>query len=75
MFSQTDNLSFIHDTRFYTVPEVASILNRSDDLVRKLFRHEADCVKLSEPKPGKRAYMTLLIPGWVLKRALRRMMG
>ena len=81
MYSHTDdNLEhhlnqMVHDHRIYKVPEVAAILNVSDDLVRKLFGTDPECPKISEPKPGKRSYTTILIPGWVLKAALRRMMA
>ena len=61
--------------RHYTVAEVASLWNLSDDAVRHIFEREPGVLVLSaaQPKRGKRGYTTLRIPEDVVERVHRRM--
>ena len=59
--------------KHYSVLELATIWNVSDDLVRRLFRSEPDVVHITEHKPGRRRYEVLRIPESVALRVYRRM--
>jgi predicted transcriptional regulator len=61
-------------TRYYSVKEIADLLNLSQDCVRKLFQSEAGVLVLGDQSSKyKRRYTTLRIPESVLRRVLRRM--
>jgi hypothetical protein len=61
-------------TRYYSVKEIADLLNLSQDSVRKLFQNEPGVVVLGDQRSKyKRRYTTLRIPESVLGRLLRRM--
>jgi hypothetical protein len=59
---------------YYTVGEVASILCLSDDLIRSLFRNgkQGAVLEISNVRPGRRIYRTLLIPYETLAAFLTR---
>jgi hypothetical protein len=59
---------------YYSVREVAQVLFLSDDAVRRLFRNgrQGRVLEIVDPKPGKRAYRTLLIPYATLAEFIRR---
>lgn len=59
--------------KHYSVIELATIWNLSDDLVRKLFRNEPGVVHITQHKPGRRHWDHLLIPESVALRVYRRM--
>jgi hypothetical protein len=60
--------------RYYTVREVASILNLSDDKVRRMFQDEPGVLIIGDEKTRlKRKYLTLRIPESVLQRVLKRL--
>ena len=56
--------------RHYSIPEVASLWNLSQDTVRRIFRDVPGVLKIVRPETKrKRAYITLRIPQSVLERA------
>jgi hypothetical protein len=59
----------------YTVAEIASLWKLSGDTVRKLFEKEADVLVFGNQKPrfGRRRYLTLRIPEFVVERVHRRL--
>jgi hypothetical protein len=59
---------------YYTVKEVSAILGISPDGVRTLFREgrQGPVLQICSPKPGKRRYLTLLVPYHTLIRFLHR---
>jgi hypothetical protein len=61
--------------RHYTVKEIASLLNLSDDAVRKIFEEEPGVLVLGNATPGrgKRRYRTLRIPEKIVERVHRRL--
>jgi hypothetical protein len=61
--------------RHYTVPEIASFWNLSDDAVRKIFDKEPGVLVICEQKSfsRKRRYTTLRIPEYVAERVHRRL--
>jgi hypothetical protein len=60
--------------RYYSVREIADLLNISQDSVRKLFQNEPGVLVLGDQSTGyKRRYTTLRIPEPVLGRVIRRM--
>jgi AraC-like DNA-binding protein len=61
-------------SRFYSVKEIADLLNLSQDYVRKLFQDESEVLVLGDKSSKyKRRYTTLRIPESVLRRVVRRM--
>ena len=64
----------ILSTRYYSVKEIADLLNLSQDCVRKLFHKEPGVLVLGDQSTKyKRQYTTLRIPEAVLHRVVRRM--
>jgi hypothetical protein len=61
--------------RFYRVPDIARLWGVSEDLVRRLFRHEPGVIVIPNSRAGVRSYNTLLIPAEVLERVQRRLSG
>lgn len=60
--------------RYYSVKEIADLLNLSQDYVRKLFQNEPGVLVLGDQSSKyKRRYTTLRIPESVLRRVVRRM--
>lgn len=60
--------------RYYSVKEIADLLNLSPDCVRKLFQDEPGVLVLGDQSSKyKRRYTTLRIPEPVLRRVVRRM--
>ena len=59
--------------KHYSVIELATIWNVSDDLIRKLFQNEPGVVHITQHRPGRRRYITLRIPECVALRVYRRM--
>jgi AraC-like DNA-binding protein len=58
---------------FYTVAEVAGLLNLSSDTIRRLFTDEPGVIALGEEHPrGKRKRVTLRIPREVVERVKRK---
>jgi hypothetical protein len=58
---------------YYTVVEVAALLNLSPDTIRRLFADEQGVITLGDPHPrGKRRRVTLRIPKDVLERVKRK---
>ena len=58
---------------FFTVAELATKWNLSEDVIRKEFENEPGVLKLARARKGKRAYKTLRIPAEVAERVRRRM--
>jgi hypothetical protein len=58
----------------YTVAEIASLWKLSEDTARRLFEKEPDVLVLGNQKPrfGRRRYLTLRIPEFVVERVHRR---
>ena len=77
------NLDFIEDLRLYTPQEIARILNTDEKkadftrrLLRRLRREFPDGVlNINTPTPGKRVRQQMRVFGWLVKIAIRRMMG
>lgn len=61
--------------RHYSVAEIATMWNLSDEAVRGIFQNEPDVLVLGDPKPRgrKRRYTTLRIPEFVVERVHRRL--
>jgi len=60
--------------RYYSVKEIADLLNLSQDCVRKLFQNEPGVLVLGDQSTKyKRRYTTLRIPESVFSRVVRRM--
>jgi hypothetical protein len=60
--------------RYYSVKEIADLLNLSQDCVRKLFQNEPGVLVLGDQSTKyKRRYTTLRIPESVFCRVVRRM--
>ena len=59
----------------YTVAEIASLWNLSENTVRRLFEKEPDVLIFGNQKPrfGRRRYFTLRIPEFVVERVHRRL--
>lgn len=58
---------------FYSVAEVAALLNLSSDTIRRLFTDEPGVIALGEEHPrGKRKRVTLRIPREVVERVKRK---
>jgi hypothetical protein len=62
-----------HDQHF-TVQQVAATWGVSEDLVRELFQDEAGVLQITNPKRGRRRYVSLRIPKSVVERVHRKMM-
>jgi hypothetical protein len=62
-------------TRHYSVSEIASLWNLSDDAVRKIFEQERGVLVLGNavPRRGTRSYTTLRIPEEVVDRVHKRL--
>ena len=58
--------------RHYSVEELATLWQVSDDFIRRLFRHEPGVVVFSKYRPGKRTYRVLRVPESVARRVHRR---
>jgi hypothetical protein len=59
--------------RHFTVQEIASLWNLSDDIVREIFEHEPGVLVIgSDRSTRKRRYLTLRIPLDVVERVYRR---
>jgi len=59
--------------RHFTVQEIASLWNLSDDVVRRMFEREPGVLVLgTDRSTRKRRYLTLRIPEDVLLRVYRR---
>jgi hypothetical protein len=63
----TNSATFFEETR-YTVAEVAKHLRRSTSWVSREFRNYPGVIRSCMRQPGKRPYVTLLIPERVLQR-------
>jgi len=62
--------------RHYSVPEVATLWNVSQDTIRRLFRDRADVFKLNSPDTErKRGYCVLRIPESVVKAVHAKQRG
>ncbi len=59
--------------RHYSVPEVASMWNLSEDAIRRIFEKEPDVLVIENRKRGKRRHRTLRIPESVLLRVHGRL--
>jgi hypothetical protein len=74
-----DNSSIIQKfaVQQYTVSEIASLWKLSEESVRKLFQNESDVLIFGNQKPrfGRRRYLTLRIPAFVVERVYRRLSG
>jgi hypothetical protein len=59
----------------YTVAEIAAAWKLSEDTIRKLFRHEPGVLVIGNQKPryGRRRYLSLRIPEFVIERVHRRL--
>ena len=59
----------------YTVAEIAIMWKLSEESVRKLFEKEPDVLVFGNQKPrfGRRRYLTLRIPEFVVERVHRRL--
>lgn len=59
----------------YTVAEIASAWKLSEDTIRKLFRDEPGVLVIGNQKPryGRRRYVSLRIPEFVVERVHRRL--
>jgi hypothetical protein len=75
MISGTGQASPAWSARHYSVAEIASFWNLSDEAVRGIFQNEPDVLVLGDPKPRgrKRRYTTLRIPEFVVERVHRRL--
>ena len=58
---------------FFTVAELATKWNLSEDVIRKEFENEPGVLKLARARKGKRRYKTLRIPAEIAERVRRRM--
>jgi hypothetical protein len=59
--------------RHFTVQEIASLWNLSDDIVRELFEREPGVLVIGRDRSTrKRRYLTLRIPQDVVERVYRR---
>jgi hypothetical protein len=56
---------------FYTASEVGKLLRKSSSWVYREFRDCLGVIRLGKAKPGKRPYVTLLIPDSVFRRWIR----
>jgi hypothetical protein len=65
------SLSANFDEKFYTVHETAKLLRKSPSWVYREFRDYIGVIRSGKPKPGKRPYVTRLIPESVLRRWIR----
>jgi hypothetical protein len=60
--------------RHYSIQEIASLWNISEDGARRLFQDEPGVIELGQNKQraGRRSYRTIRIPESVLERVHRR---
>jgi hypothetical protein len=66
--------SQIPQKAFWTVVEIANLLNLSTDTVRRMFRDEVDVIRFrTRSSLRRRPYQTLRIPDRVLRRVLRNL--
>jgi len=66
-----ENSTGVLQEKLYTVKEVAAILRKSSDWVRREFREYPGIIRSGTFRPGKHQYTTLLIPESVLVRWIR----
>jgi hypothetical protein len=59
------------DAKFYTVDETGNLLRKSSSWVYREFRNYPGVIRSGTRRPGKRQYVTLLIPEPVLQRWIR----
>ncbi len=59
--------------RHYTVVELATIWQLSNDTVRNIFWGRPGVIQLSNPKPSTRRYVTMRIPESVAQEVHRQM--
>jgi hypothetical protein len=59
------------EEQFYTVDELCKLLRKSSSWVYREFRDYPGVVRSGKHRPGKRAYVTLLISEGVLRRWIR----
>ena len=59
----------------YTVAEIAAVWKLSADTIRRLFRDEPGVLVIGNQKPryGRRRYLSLRIPEFVVERVHRRL--
>ena len=60
------------EARLFSAKEVAARLGISSSRVYRLFRSYPGVLHISDSKPGKRSYVTLRIPEFVLQRWIRQ---
>ena len=72
--SKRGNPATLPDAKdFYTVAEVAALLNLSPDTIRRMFADETGVIALGQDHPrGKRKRITLRIPKEVVERVKRK---
>jgi hypothetical protein len=56
------------EPKFHTVDEICNLLRKSSSWVSREFRNYPGVIRSGKLRPGKRPYMTLLIPERVLQR-------
>jgi len=66
-----ENSTGVLQEKLYTVREVAAMLRRSCDWIRREFDGYPGVIRSGTPRPGKRQYLTRLIPESVLARWIR----
>jgi hypothetical protein len=75
--ASADNSSIIpkFTVQHYTVSEIAGLWKLSEESVRRLFQNEPDVLIFGNQKPrfGRRRYLTLRIPEFVVERVYRRL--
>jgi hypothetical protein len=59
------------DVKFYTADEISTLLRKSSCWVYREFRNYPGVIRSGQRRPGKRLYVTLLIPEPVLRRWIR----
>jgi hypothetical protein len=59
------------EAKFYTADEICNLLRKSSSWVYREFRNYPGVIRLGKRRPGKRLYVTLLIPEAVLQRWIR----
>jgi hypothetical protein len=65
------NGSTLSEEKRYMLAEVAKYLRRSTSWVSREFRNYPGVIRSGKRRPGKRLYVTLLIPEPVLQRWIR----
>jgi len=67
----TTSISATFEEKFHTVDEVCKRLRKSSSWVYREFRNFPGVIRSGKLRPGKRPYVTLLIPEFVLQRWIR----